>query len=213
LTEVCQIALTAERNLSLQVTLVEFVCQLVLQPLSLSVKILTLDICSTYSIKLPFKKFSSSWHAYSVTDFIISLRCVVFIRGSMDGFVCESFSHLLKQASSLNIRSLIKLTFFFFLSFPPQVEISQFDVFDDVMRGVKLRQLLWESVDLWQKQVEEWSTLDFHQLIPEDMNLITAKIKRDIHLFETSLPPNLIVPKLNENVETMQKKVNVVFIA
>jgi hypothetical protein len=78
------------------------------------------------------------------------------------------------------------------------------------MRGVKLRQLLWESTDLWQKQVEEWSTLDFHQLIPEDMNLITAKIKRDIHLFETSLPPNLIVPKLNENVETMQKKVNVV---
>jgi len=45
------------------------------------------------------------------------------------------------------------------------------------------------------------------------MNLITAKIKRDIHLFETNLPPNLIVPKLNENVETMQKKVNVVLIA
>jgi len=76
------------------------------------------------------------------------------------------------------------------------------------MGGVKLRQLLWESADLWRKQVEDWSTLDFRQLIPEDMNLLTAKIKRDIHLFETSLPPNLIVPKLSENVETMQKKVN-----
>ena len=77
------------------------------------------------------------------------------------------------------------------------------------MRGVKLRQLLWESADLWQKQVEEWSAMDFNQLIPEDMNLITAKIKKDIHLFETSLPPNLIVPKLSENVEAMKEKVNV----
>lgn len=207
MTEVCPIALTAERNPSLHVPQVEFVCQLVLQPLSLSINVLPLDICSTYTIKMPFKKFSSSWHAYSVTDFIISLRCIVFKRGLLGGFVCESFSQMLKKASSLCIRDLIKLTsvflFFFF-----QVEISQFDVFDDVMRGVKLRQLLWESADLWRKQVEEWSTLDFHQLIPEDMNLITAKIKRDIHLFETNLPPNLIVPKLSENVESMQKKVN-----
>jgi len=172
----------------------------------LSINVLSLDICSTCTIKLPFKKFSSSWHAYSVTDFIISLRCIVFNRGSLGGFVCESFSQMLKEISSAYIRGLIKLTSLLFF----QVEISQFDVFDDVMRGVKLRQLLWESADLWQKQVEEWSTLDFHQLIPEDMNLIAAKIKRDIHLFETSLPPNLIVPKLNENVETMQKKVNVV---
>jgi hypothetical protein len=81
------------------------------------------------------------------------------------------------------------------------------------MNDVKLRQLLWESADLWQKQVEEWSTVDFNQLIPEDVNLITAKIKKDIHLFETSLPPNLIVPKLSENVETMKEKVNIVLTA
>ena len=90
MTEVCQIGLTAERNLSLQVTQVEFVCQLVLHPLSLSINMLPLDICSTYNSKLPFKKFSRSWHAYSVTDFIIFLRCIMFDRGSLGGLFVKA---------------------------------------------------------------------------------------------------------------------------
>jgi nitrogen-specific signal transduction histidine kinase len=81
------------------------------------------------------------------------------------------------------------------------------------MNGVKLRQLLWESADLWQKQVEEWSTVDLNQLIPENINRITAKIEKDIHLFETNLPPNLIVPKLHENIKIMKEKVNIVLTA
>jgi dynein heavy chain len=79
----------------------------------------------------------------------------------------------------------------------------------DVMNGIKLRQLLWESIDQWEKQVGEWTMMDFNQLIPEDMDLITAKNVKNIHLFEKGLPPNCIVPKLHESVKAMEGKVNV----
>jgi len=85
-------------------------------PLRLSINVLPVDICSTHTIKLLFKKFSSSWHAFSMADFIISLRYIVFNRGSLGGFVCESFSQMLKKASSLYLRGLIKLTSVFFFS-------------------------------------------------------------------------------------------------
>jgi hypothetical protein len=77
------------------------------------------------------------------------------------------------------------------------------------MNGVKLCQLLLESTDHWEKQVEEWTTAYFNKLVPEDMSLITAKNVKNIHLFEKRFPSNLIVSKLRKNVEAMKEKVSV----
>ena len=79
---------------------------------------------------------------------------------------------------------------------------------DEITSRVKLRQLLWETIEQWDKQVAEWTTADFSGLNPEDMNLITAKNVKNLHLFEKGLPPNLIVPKLNASLEVMKSKVN-----
>jgi hypothetical protein len=83
-------------------------------------------------------------------------------------------------------------------------------VLDDVMNAVKLRQFLWESTDQWEKQVDEWTTVDFNHLIPEDMNLFTAKNVKNILIFEKGLPPNLIVSKFSQSVEAMKQKVSVI---
>lgn len=84
---------------------------------------------------------------------------------------------------------------------------------DEVMNDVKLRMLLWESVDTWAKTVDEWYHTDFHTLNVEEMNLFTAKNMKNINQLEKGLPKNLVVPQLKENVETMKDKVNLRLIA
>lgn len=75
------------------------------------------------------------------------------------------------------------------------------------MNDVKLRMLLWESVDSWAKTVDEWYHCEFDTLNVEDMNLFTAKNVKNINQLEKGLPPNLIVPKLKDEVELMKDKV------
>nr|CAD7588831.1 unnamed protein product [Timema genevievae] len=88
-----------------------------------------------------------------------------------------------------------------------KLEVTRFDMLDEVMSDVKLRQLLWESVGEWDKIVEQWTAVEFNTLVPEDMGAITAKQVKNIHQFEKGLPPNLIVPRFKENVEAMRDKV------
>lgn len=75
------------------------------------------------------------------------------------------------------------------------------------MSDVKLRILLWESVDSWAKNVDEWYHNEFSTLNVEDMNLFTAKNMKNINQLEKGLPSNLIVPKLKDEVELMKDKV------
>lgn len=87
------------------------------------------------------------------------------------------------------------------------MEVSRFDILDEVMADVKLRMLLWESMDTWAKTLQEWYTSDFNSLNTEDMNMFTAKNVKNINQLEKGLPPNLIVPKLKEEVEMLKDKV------
>lgn len=89
------------------------------------------------------------------------------------------------------------------------MEVTRFDMLDEVMNDVKLRMLLWESVDIWAKTVEEWYNADFHTLSIEEMNLFTAKILKNINQLEKGLPKNLVVPKLKEDVELIKDKVRI----
>lgn len=88
------------------------------------------------------------------------------------------------------------------------MEVTRFDMLDEVMNDVKLRMLLWESVDTWAKTVDEWYHAEFNTLNVEDMNLFTAKNMKNINQLEKGLPKNLVVPQLKDNVETMKDKVS-----
>ncbi|CAH1962386.1 unnamed protein product [Acanthoscelides obtectus] len=91
-----------------------------------------------------------------------------------------------------------------------RLEVTRFDVLDEVMNDVKLRTLLWESVDSWAKTVDEWYHCEFSTLNVDDMNTFTAKNMKYVTQLEKGLPANLIVPKLRDEVELMKDKLPVV---
>lgn len=78
---------------------------------------------------------------------------------------------------------------------------------DEVMNDLKLRMLLWESLDSWSQTINEWYTSDFSTLNPENMNVFIAKNTKNITQLEKGLPKNLIVPQLRDDVELMRDKV------
>lgn len=89
------------------------------------------------------------------------------------------------------------------------MEVTRFDMLDEVQNDVKLRLLLWESVDSWAKTIYEWYHADFNTLNVEDMNAFIAKNVKSVNQLEKGLPKNLIVPKLKDDVELMKDKVKV----
>lgn len=89
------------------------------------------------------------------------------------------------------------------------MEITRFDILDEVVADVKLRQLLWESVEAWERYVSEWTQNDFSTLSPEDLGQTTARFMKYMVQFEKGLPENLIVPLLKEKVERMKDKVGI----
>ncbi|XP_017780151.1 PREDICTED: dynein heavy chain 6, axonemal [Nicrophorus vespilloides] len=99
-----------------------------------------------------------------------------------------------------------------FKSFQKQfrLEVTRFDMLEEVMADVKLRMLLWDSVDSWEKQVKEWYEVDFNTLNVEDMNLFTAKNVKNITQLEKGLPKNLVVPDLKDSVECMKDKLPII---
>lgn len=88
-----------------------------------------------------------------------------------------------------------------------KVEVTRFDILDEVVADVKLRQLLWESVEAWERYSDDWFHNDFSTLSPEDLGQTTARFIKYVVQFEKGLPENFIVPKLREKVERMKDKV------
>ncbi|XP_068083916.1 dynein axonemal heavy chain 6 [Anabrus simplex] len=91
-----------------------------------------------------------------------------------------------------------------------KVEVTRFEMLEEVVNDVKLRQTLWECVDTWDQLVNEWETCDFNLLDPEDLQLTTAKNIKTIHQLEKGLPENQIVPKFKDNVEKLKDKLPVI---
>ncbi|XP_075229380.1 dynein heavy chain at 16F [Lycorma delicatula] len=91
-----------------------------------------------------------------------------------------------------------------------KVEVTRFDLLDEVINDVKLRQLLWESVEVWDQNVHDWTHQDFNTLNPDDMYQTTAKFMKNVNQFEKGLPENKIVPKLKSSVELMKDKLPVI---
>lgn len=87
------------------------------------------------------------------------------------------------------------------------MEVTRFEVLDEVMSDVRLRMLLWDSVSTWAKTIDEWYHSDFSELNVDDMNLFIAKNLKNINQLDKGLPTNLIVPKLRDEVELMKDKV------
>lgn len=78
------------------------------------------------------------------------------------------------------------------------------------MQEVKLRQMLWDSTQEWEKSIHDWHELSFNSLDVEDLSNVTNKIIKNCTLLEKNLPKNKIVPQLRYDAEQFKEKLPVI---
>ncbi|XP_063775637.1 dynein axonemal heavy chain 6 [Pseudophryne corroboree] len=88
-----------------------------------------------------------------------------------------------------------------------KVEVTKFDALEEVSAEIKLKQLLWDSLNDWDVLQAEWMLSKFEDLDPEQLNSLVLKYAKFVSQLEKGLPPNNVVPRLKEKVDSMKEKV------
>ncbi|KAG7458844.1 hypothetical protein MATL_G00224900 [Megalops atlanticus] len=91
-----------------------------------------------------------------------------------------------------------------------KVEVTRYDDLEELSAEMKLKQLLWDSLEEWDVLQATWMESKFEDLDPEDLSAQVTKYIKYISQLEKGLPPNSVVPKLKEQVETMREKLAVI---
>nr|XP_054751474.1 dynein axonemal heavy chain 6-like isoform X1 [Lytechinus pictus]XP_054751475.1 dynein axonemal heavy chain 6-like isoform X1 [Lytechinus pictus] len=91
-----------------------------------------------------------------------------------------------------------------------KVEVTKYEELEETHAELKLKQLLWDSLDEWDVMTTQWTEAEFNELDPEDLSTNVAKYGKSVHQLEKGLPPNHVVPKLKEKVEIMREKLPVI---
>jgi dynein heavy chain, axonemal len=89
------------------------------------------------------------------------------------------------------------------------IEVSRFDTLDIVFQEVRLRQLLWDSIQQWKDCYEEWNETPFHKLNMQQIVELNTKTLKNCGMLEKNLPKNEIVPKLKLECEDFKEKIPV----
>lgn len=90
-----------------------------------------------------------------------------------------------------------------------RIDISRFDTLDIVFQEVRLRQLLWDSIQQWKDCYEEWNETPFHKLNMQQIVELNTKTLKNCGMLEKNLPKNEIVPKLKTECEEFKEKLPV----
>lgn len=77
-----------------------------------------------------------------------------------------------------------------------KVEMTRFEILEQVVNEVKLRILLWDSLATWDQTVAEWYEVDFETLNVEEITSFVMKNLKNIVQLEKGLPANNILPAL-----------------
>ncbi|XP_053147968.1 dynein axonemal heavy chain 6 isoform X2 [Hemicordylus capensis] len=91
-----------------------------------------------------------------------------------------------------------------------KVDVTKFDALEEVCAELKLKQILWDSLCEWEILQEDWMECKFDSLDPELLNSQVSKYAKFVHQLEKGLPPNNVVPRLKEKVESMKEKLPVI---
>lgn len=90
-----------------------------------------------------------------------------------------------------------------------RIDMSRFDTLDIVFQEVRLRQLLWDSIQQWKDCYEEWNETPFHKLNMQQIVELNTKTLKNCGMLEKNLPKNEIVPKLKTECEEFKEKLPV----
>uniref|UniRef100_A0A182QLA9 Dynein heavy chain 6, axonemal n=1 Tax=Anopheles farauti TaxID=69004 RepID=A0A182QLA9_9DIPT len=90
-----------------------------------------------------------------------------------------------------------------------RLEVTRFEKLDQVINEVKLRQILWDSVQQWKESVEIWNEIHFHELNMNEVEELNTKILKNCAMLDKNLPKNDIIPKLKAEAEEFKDKIPV----
>jgi dynein heavy chain, axonemal len=91
-----------------------------------------------------------------------------------------------------------------------KVEVTKIDELIETAGEIKLKELLWNSLEEWDNYFEQWKIARFETLDPEELSNLVAKYTKNINQIEKGLPPNNLAPKLRERIEDMRNKMPVI---
>ncbi|GAB1605440.1 dynein axonemal heavy chain 6 isoform X2 [Argonauta hians] len=120
--------------------------------------------------------------------------------------VKSTLKKLLASMASLQSRALVYKSY----QKDFNLDVTKFEELDEVYTELKMKDLLWKSVDDWDNHVTTWTTSLFETLDPDMMIATTGRYLKTVGMLEKALPPNTVVPLLRELVEDIKEKLPVV---
>ncbi|KAK2908777.1 hypothetical protein Q8A67_004614 [Cirrhinus molitorella] len=91
-----------------------------------------------------------------------------------------------------------------------KVEVTKYETLEELTAEVKLKQLLWDSLEEWENLENSWLQNKFEELDPELLSRQVNKFAKYVSQLEKGLQKNNVVPCLKENVESMREKLPVI---
>lgn len=91
-----------------------------------------------------------------------------------------------------------------------RVEMTKYDILNEASEAVRLRTLLWDSTDEWEKIISTWEEDNFHNLDVEQMNTFLALNFKNVMQFKKGLPRCELVNIIDEKVESFKHKMPVI---
>ncbi|OON20089.1 dynein heavy chain, region 2 [Opisthorchis viverrini] len=87
-----------------------------------------------------------------------------------------------------------------------EMEQPRIEELDLLVAEIKLKQLLWNSLEDWDEIYEQWLTADFLKLDTDELSATIQKYIKSVTMLEKGLPPNNVVPLLKAKVDGMKSK-------
>ncbi|CAF4425441.1 unnamed protein product, partial [Adineta steineri] len=87
-----------------------------------------------------------------------------------------------------------------------KVEVTKFDELEEVYGELKLKELLWNSLNEWDGMLDDYKSKEFKTIDPEEITGTVNKYGKNVYQLERGLPPNQLVPILKDKVESLRAK-------
>lgn len=91
-----------------------------------------------------------------------------------------------------------------------RVEMTKFNILSDASEAVRLRILLWDSLDEWEKKMSIWEEDHFHNLEVEQMNSFLALNLKYLKQFKKSIPACKLVDLIDQKVQSFKQKMSII---
>ncbi|KAG7485670.1 dynein heavy chain 6, axonemal [Solea senegalensis] len=90
-----------------------------------------------------------------------------------------------------------------------KMEVTKFDTLEELTAEIRLKQLLWDSLEEWDSLQSGWQQSTLEQLDLEQLNSQVTKYSKYVNQLEKDLPRNNVLPSLKDKVEVMKHRLPV----